>query len=247
MIFVAKSFDMYIRISIGIITVLLLYAAFLYMRMLYFIHVGVGLANEAVAYEQVVDDASESVLFLGDSSAVGTGASDNSKTVAGYLGADNPDWSITNLAENGLKLNGLVSQMKKMDSRKYDLLVIQIGGNDIVRRTELDLVRRDLRIVLEESRRFSDRVIIFHGGNVGTSLLLPWPSRPYFTQRTLEVREIYFDVVADFEGVTYVDMFREKSEDPFYLEPSKHYAEDYFHPSGDGYLDWYMLIREELA
>lgn len=226
----------------------ILYISYEYFRTQKFIKIGVELAEKAVAYEQEGSGDGIKVLFVGDSSAVGTGASEPEKSVAGYLGADFSDMEIVNVAVNGYKTEDVVKMLgDSVFDREYDLLVLQIGGNDIVRLVDVDEIEANLRLILDDFVGLADKVVVFHGGNVGTSRLFPWFVRPYYTYRTKQVKDMYTRVVAQYSKVIYVDMFREYSEDPFYLNPEKYYSSDDFHPSGDGYRDWYDLMSGEVS
>jgi lysophospholipase L1-like esterase len=213
----------------------ILYVGYEYFRTQKYIEIGVGIAEKAKAYEQNgVGDLPTRVLFV-----------DEEKSVAGYLGNEFENFDIKNIAVNGHKTEDVVSLLEDMSVEGgWDYLVLQIGGNDIVRRVDVQEIEVNLRNILERVDGVAEKVVVFHGGNVGTSKLFPWFVRPYYTYRTQEVRKMYLRVVDDFDGVTYVDMFRNKSEDPFYLEPEKYYSEDNFHPSGAGYRDWYDLMRD---
>jgi lysophospholipase L1-like esterase len=48
--------------------------------------------------------------------------------------------------------------------------------------------------------------------------------------------------IAKEKGVHYVDMWRLGNNDPFKRDPKKYYSADGFHPSEDGYGDWYDHI-----
>lgn len=233
------------KVLIVTLLLVLLYGFYEYKRTVKFIEIGVGIAEKANAYEQNGDG--KKVLFLGDSSAVGTGASVPAESVAGYLGVEYPDVMIKNLAVNGYKTEDVLSLLGEKNLDEYSLVVLQIGGNDIVRLVDIEQVEENLVNILREISVVAPEVIVFHGGNVGTSKLFPWFVRPYYTYRTKKFRSMYLDVVQGFENVKYVDMFREFENDPFYLEPDKFYADDYFHPSSAGYKDWYDLMNSEIS
>ena len=128
--------------------------------------------------------------------------------------------------------------------KDVDVLLIEIGGNDIVNRTPLADVEMRLKKVMTLAAPIADQMIIFHSGNVGTSKLLPWPSRWFFRRRTLAVREIYQRNITD-PKFHYIDMFRNHAEDPYYQDPAQYYSPDFFHPSAAGYKDWYNLMRQQ--
>jgi lysophospholipase L1-like esterase len=232
------------KLIIFLIIGLAIYLCGEFFRTQHFINIGIDMADNARPYTQNPLNPTKQVLFIGDSSALGTGADSPERSVAGYLGQDFPDYQIDNLAVNGMKIEGLIAELKKLDEKKFDIVFIHIGGNDIVRFTPTKEFRQNLVMVLNEAKSISEKVIILHGGNVGTSKLFPWFTRWIFTERTKYFRNIYLEL-ADSKQVFYIDMFMQVKQDPFYLEPEKYYAADNFHPSADGYQLWYRDIKKQ--
>lgn len=237
--------NLYTKISLAILIGLVVYAAYQSIRTRYYISIGIGLANAAVKYEQHPPNPTIRILTIGDSSVVGTGSTNPLLTVAGRLGADYPTADITNLGVNGTRTQELIERFTGIQDQKYDLILIHTGGNDIVHFTSMADIESGLNQVLDVATIMSDDVIVLHGGNVGSSKLFPAPTRWIFTYRTKKVREIFIRVAAE-KGVHYVDLFREGKADPFVADPKKYYGADYFHPSADGYGDWYVAIKQFL-
>lgn len=207
------------------------------------IGIGTELANKAVAFEAHPASPTQHFLVVGDSSAVGVGSVSPEGSVAGRLGADFPQADITNHGVSGSKVADLLSQLKGLDQgAQYDLILIQIGGNDIVRRTPYANLERDLPQALKLATAHSDNVVLLTSGNVGTSRLLPYGTRWFFTLRTQQVRRIFQRITKEY-GVHYVDLYRARSEDPYAHDPEKYYAPDFFHPSAEGYGDWYTFVK----
>ncbi len=237
--------NLYTKIGIGLLILLLVYVAYQIIRTRYYISIGIGLAEAAVKYEQHPANPTIRILTIGDSSVVGTGSTDPTLTVAGRLGTDYPTADITNLGVNGTRTLELIERFKGIQGQHYDLIIIHTGGNDIVHFTSMADIESGLGQVLELATTMSDSVIVLHGGNVGSSKLFPAPTRWIFTYRTKKVREIFMRVTTE-KGVHYVDLFREGKSDPFVTDPKKYYGSDYFHPSADGYGDWYSGIKQFL-
>jgi lysophospholipase L1-like esterase len=236
-----------LKITLILLAALLLWVGLQYLVTQHYIQIGVAQANTAQSYQQNPASPAHIVLVLGDSSAVGVGADTPEHSVAGYLGADFPNAKITNLGVSGLRLAGLIDTLKNLPADTHtDLLILQIGGNDIVNRTPLDQVETQLKEVLTLATPLADQIIMFHGGNVGTSKLLPWPSRWFFRRRTLAVRAIYQKNITD-PKFHYIDMFRSHADDPYYQNPSRYYSPDFFHPGPEGYRDWYDLMRQQTS
>ena len=224
-----------------ILVIFLTYQAY---RTWKFIDIGKGLAAKAVPFERVDKNAESSILIIGDSTVVGTGASDPTQSIAGRVGEVFPESSIVNMGTNGAKTVDLIPKLRDLESR-YDLIMIHIGGNDVVRFTSYEQVKDSIEEVLRLAKTKSDRVTITSTGNVGTALLLPFGSRWIFEKRTRRVRDIFMKAARDLD-VTYIDLFREKKEDPFHQNPSVYYASDLFHPSNAGYDSWFIRIGTAL-
>ncbi len=185
------------------------------------------------------------ILVAGDSTGFGTGASRPEDSTAGLLGQKYPNASIENISENGLKLEGLESKLQSINS-EYDLILIQIGANDIVKQTDNKKIEEVLNSVLQLTTSKSKKVIVITAGNVGLSPVFKWPLSNMITHKTKEVREIFMNTIAKYPSVKYVDLFKKKSEDIFITDIPKYYASDRFHPSSGGYKVWFTEIEKSL-
>lgn len=237
--------------SMYIILILLsVFVIYQYSQTRKFITIGRELATAAEqdTYSQTVNNAQSRILYIGDSTVVGTGTSHNEYSLPALVGKEFPNTTIVNAGINGLKTKGLVDQLHTYSENKsYDLIIIDIGGNDIVRFTRLDALEKDINTALSLAKENADHVLFLHGGNVGSSRLLPYGTRWLFTKRTRQVREIWKEAARDTgEQTVFIDIFREKDEDPFVKDPMTYYSRDMFHPSNEGYKDWYTFISPEL-
>lgn len=209
------------------------------------ISIGVGLADAAIPFQREIPDAELKILMIGDSTCVGTGADSAETSLAGLVGETYPKASITNLGVNGAKTHELIPRLEKLKGQHFDLIMLHIGGNDSVRRTDLSELEVSIKKVLELSNELADHVVLTSTGNLATARLLPFGTRWIFERQTLKVQEIFVRE-AKTAGVIYNDIFREKSLDPFAIDPDKYYASDSFHPSTEGYADWFTIIKKGL-
>ena len=234
------------KILVGFFGVLLLILALLTIRQV----IEIAAAAKGVSYDQLpytrrVPGAELKILFLGDSTAVGTGANDNRHSTAGYFGQDFPLAEIANISQNGKKIQGLLAEFASQTFGKYDLVVIQIGGNDIMQLTPFKNIESDLIAVIERAKTIGRHVVILHSGNVGTAPIFHWPFDAIMTNRSRRVREIYMSQ-AKAHGAIYVDLFSEREDDLFLKDVKRYYSPDSLHPGGDGYRWWYERIRRTL-
>lgn len=215
----------------------------IYMKRL--VNIGTAMAKESVPYEQEVRNPKYHFLILGDSTAVGVGASNPAFSVAGRIGAEFPRANIVNLGRNGRKTKDLIPLLEELQGTEFDLVEIHIGGNDAVRFTNLDGLGDDLSRVIVLAKRLSDNVLIISHGNAGTVRMFPYGTRWLFQARSESVRDV-FTKVTSVNEVPFVDLYVDHLQDPFAIDPATYYAQDYFHPSNDGYALWFEKILPAL-
>lgn len=198
-----------------------------------------------VPFKRHIPDAALKILFVGDSTALGTGAQNNTESVAGWFGKDFPNASIDNVSKNGLKISELVESFHPEDFGYHNLIVVQIGGNDILQFTPLKNIERDLKVILERAKFVANHVVVLHTGNVGLAPIFSWPMNLIYTKRARDFRALYMRIAQE-EQAHYINLFTERKDDIFLEDIDKYYAPDYLHPSGEGYKIWYKTIRKTL-
>jgi len=204
------------------------------------------LVKKSVSFERIDPSAELKILILGDSTAVGTGAMSPSDSVAGRFGRDFPDAHIVNLGKNGNRVKNLVEEFNPEDYQNFKLVLIQVGGNDILRFTLFSQLEKDLDILLKKSKHASNNVVVLHSGNIGLAPFFPRFLGWIWSYRTRQVRDLYVRLAKENNSV-YVDLYTEKKDDPFLRDVKRFYAQDFLHASGDGYQIWYNKIRESLV
>lgn len=208
---------------------------------------GAEVSREAARFERANPNASMRILVAGDSTAVGTGAHDPKDSIAGRVGTLFADAHIENIGVNGLKTSGLREKLAQLpEEETYDLVLLQIGGNDILRFTPRPTLRRELSGALEEAKKRGRRVILMSTGNVGLAPAFPFFLSHMYSYRTRAVRTTLTEEAAQ-AGVTYVDLFEERETDPFGKDPDTFYSRDGLHPSGAGYGLWFKKLEPELS
>ena len=201
-------------------------------------------SQHQIPFERNNPQARLKILVLGDSTGVGTGAPSNTESVAGWFGQDFPEAHIRNISVNGEKLSGLLKNFPT-ERAYYDLVILQIGANDIVHLTSFKNIEKNIATAIDRAKLIGDHVVIMHSGDVGLAPIFSWPLGRLFTARTRVVRNIYMKMAKE-KGALYVNLFQERKDDLFLTDIDKYYAADHFHPSGQGYRFWYEEIRKTL-
>jgi lysophospholipase L1-like esterase len=232
-----------LTIAIAIVTYILYVGVPIYQA----IQEGKQLMSQAVPYEQHPVQPTQYFLVTGDSTAVGTGASTSTESTAGRLGQQFPSADITNVSENGLTLERLMQKLPALPDKHYDLVLIQIGANDIVKFTSYSDVRSRLDTVLNWAQAHSTRTLVLTAGDDGLAPVFHFPLPQIYTHRTLEIRKIFMTEIGKYLSITYIDFYKNKEDEPFNKNIPLYYAPDHFHPSSAGYGIWYTGIQAALA
>jgi lysophospholipase L1-like esterase len=188
------------------------------------------------------------MLVLGDSLAVGLGATTAADTIAGLIAADYPGVSILNRARAGTRTAQVRAQLAGVASRgRIAAVWISAGGNDVIANTPLPALRLHLRATLRASRAVTSTVVVTSAANIGLAPLFFWPLNRVLSLRTRRVRDLFASECAS-AGAQFVDFFHEADADPFSRDPGRFFGDDGVHPSAESYRFCYaqMLARTRL-
>ena len=189
-------------------------------------------------------DATASLLVVGDSTAAGTGATAPSTSLAGQLSGKFPTVAITNLGDDGARFADVARQLERAPQRRYDAVLIQAGGNDVIRLTGANALRDDVQRALDLADRRASLVVVMPAGNVGNA---PFFFPPYSWWMTSRARTMHAIVreAAQRSGASYVDLYKPRDQDPFALDPDRLHAADGLHPSDAGYAQWLAELMKQ--
>lgn len=207
---------------------------------------GRQLAEESVPFGIRIPKAEARILVVGDSTGVGTGADRPLDSIAGRIYQDFPFVEIINKSDDGAKIRDVLIQLNTAGDEKFDIVLVQVGGNDILRFTDLDRLKDLITIVLKAARQKSRNIIFISTGNVGLAPAFFPPISWLYTYRTRQVRAV-FRKVSQKLHIEYVDLFKEKKDDPFLTGPEKFYAVDFLHPGSEGYRLWYEELKKQTS
>lgn len=210
------------------------------------IYRGMKFAEASSAYEVSDQQASKRILIVGDSTGVGTGADNPADSIAGRIAREFTFVEIVNKSVDGAKATDVLAQLNSLEETGFDIVLVQVGGNDILRFTDLDTVKYTIAEILHRAYQAAPEVIFMSTGNVGSSPAFFPPINWIYTDRTRKVRSIFL-LISREKGVEYVDLFVEKADDPFLEDPKRYFSEDLLHPGSDGYGLWYEELRNQTS
>ncbi len=177
------------------------------------------------------------VLWLGDSTAAGVGASSAATALPTLVaeGRDRPV-ELTTLARSGVTLAEVVEhQLPAVAAAEPDVVFVSVGANDVTHFTSrADFEQRYRRLVagLPESAE----VVLLGVPDMGAVPRLAQPLRAVAGFRGRQLDEVVQEVAAD-TGSAYVDIAGEAGP-LFRADPDRFFAADRYHPSDAGYRRW---------
>ncbi|RZJ27152.1 MAG: GDSL family lipase [Haliea sp.] len=202
------------------------------------------LARQSEPFQASPPGASASLLVVGDSTAVGTGASSPANSLAGLIARDHPHLTIVNRAADGAKYEDIARQLEGAASERFDAILVLGGGNDVIRLTPYAPLEETVARVAALARTQARLVVFMPSGNVGSAPFFFPPWSWLMTQRSRVLHGFVRQVAAD-NGALYVNLFKEKEDDPFAQRPDELNARDGLHPSDAGYQLWYAELNTQ--
>lgn len=231
-----------VKLVIILVLVIVVSVAYGLLRLVHYSKIAGDIVKHSDSYHQESADANKRILVLGDSTAVGTGVVDPSNSVAGRLGRDFPDATIVNKAQNGLKSRGLLENLDDMIDGRYDLVVIHIGANDVLRFRDLKITKQNIRKIVSRSQEQSTYTALITSGDIGEAVSIPWFARPLMSIRSKDLRNFGVNLAKELDNFVYVDLYYKDSG----ITDEKFYARDMLHLSDEGYGFWHQELKAAL-
>lgn len=210
-------------------------------------HLADGVVGTAAAGERPLR-----VVWLGDSTAAGVGASsaDNavSRQVARRMGRP---VDLRVLAISGARIADVRADQIDKVGTDVDLILLSIGANDVTHLTAANNYERDFEAVIAALPPAAS-VVLLGVPDLGSPTRLPQPLR-WIAGRRGQGYDAMTREMAQEHGAAYVNIARETGA-TFRSDPDRYLAADHYHPSDAGYglwtdaivpvVSWKLFIRE---
>ena len=203
-----------------------------------------SLIKESTPFAIESTDMSKTMLVLGDSTAAGVGATSGETSVPGLVAHEIHATAVENYAFSGALISDIPILLAKAKRTEYDLILVQVGANDIIRFHDADKSAAQLAEELKALPKHK-KLIVIVAGNVGGAKAIPWFLKAYYTHLTLRYHESFAKAITGIGG-TYVNLYTDPHLDPIVLLPEKYLAADAFHPSSLGYMLWFEKMKDAL-
>ncbi len=179
------------------------------------------------------------MTVAGDSLALGIGASDSSRGFAFDLyrriAATHPGSEVTNLAIGGTTIADVLRlEVPRVKMTAPNVVLLEAGANDAIRRTRPDAFARDYERLVRELRQAApaSKIVLFNVPDVALSPIFDAASKPGLRHLT-NAYNIAIAKTARRTGCTLVDLYsltaRQRGDAARFL------SADQFHPSDAGH------------
>jgi len=204
------------------------------------------LTTSITLFQQQVPVAVRRVVFIGDSTGHGTGASDAGRTLMGQLAKDFPDAAIENYSQTGLKLRGVERILRDRlasGAPPANLVIVMAGGMDVIHLAPLFVLKRSLRRVLDLARQNGAQTLYIAPYNAGLAPLYHFPASSFIGWRLKRAVQTY-EKVAREQSAQFASLFENTAD---LLSVGHFYAPDKVHPNDEGYRLWYNRLKPALV
>jgi lysophospholipase L1-like esterase len=183
-----------------------------------------------------------SLLIVGDSTALGTGASTPETSLGGRIAQRYPSLAIRNLASAGARFEAIAEQLQ--EAGRHDLILIAGGANDVMRLTPASRLAQAVELTLRRAAQQATQVIVVPAPNVGNAPFFPPPLSWLLSRRARALHGLVRGSAAAV-GAAYVNLYRDRADDPFARDPQRLIAIDHLHPSDEGYAVWFDELERQ--
>lgn len=223
------------------------YVSFVGFRLVRLIKKAKAMARTTQPYERHPRKTSRHILILGDSTMYGAGIDSPENTIGGLIAGKYPKASIETLAINGARIRNLRGQLKQAQYKHYDLIIIGIGGNDVMRFSNYAVLEQELGTFLNEASGVAERIVLCHSVNIGNIGFFTFPLNYLFDYRSRRLSQMYASMATSFASVLYVNFYRPMHDDHYDKTTRKSFvASDAFHANDYANQYFFDIIWSEM-
>ena len=202
------------------------------------------LARQSEPFQAQPTQPLATLLVVGDSTGVGTGASSPASSLAGLIAKDHPHLKILNRAKDGAKFVDIVGQLEASGEQRFDAILVLGGGNDVIRFTGKQALKQAVVRTAQLASAHSNFVVMMPSGNVGNAPFFFAPLSWLMSKRSRDLHAMVRQAAAG-HGALYINLYKEKAVDPFAQRADELNAKDGLHPSDAGYQVWYAELNAQ--
>lgn len=195
-------------------------------------------------YQYRAARARRRVLIVGDSTGVGIGATCPTHTIAGQLAAEYRGAEFVNLSVSGACVDEVEAQLQALpaDLPRFDLVLLHVGGNDIMRRPNLAPLEQTSRALLAKLLAVGERLLWIGPGDVGLAPLFRAPFSWWMSRRTQAACNLFHRLASE-HGVEYIGFHTEEHRELLRRDGARYFSDDGIHPNSDGYRYCYGVLK----
>jgi lysophospholipase L1-like esterase len=184
------------------------------------------------------------LTIYGDSVGVGVGATKFETALSGriveYL-SENHEVIFDNKSVSGLKMADLLKSPEA--NGKQDIIILVISSNDLFRFTNLTQFEKSTATVLKKYSPLADKIIIIGPGRIFDAKVIPFFIRPFYKYFAPKYAKIISEEVKNYPNMVHINPIDPPVNPKDYKgKPSA----DNFHPSDNGYLFWFDMVKTGL-
>lgn len=187
-------------------------------------------------------------LVLGDSTAAGVGADYEHGIVMGTTRhlAESRRVELLNLAVSGARFRDVLrEQLPRVNGFHPNLVLLDVGANDVTHLTSSGTVRRQLEDILQSvsSLACDARIVVTGAPDMGSPPRIPFFLRSIAAWRARRINAIATDAARS-HALTFAPIAERTG--PAFRGDRTLFASDRFHPNARGYALWTPVLNEAL-
>lgn len=183
-------------------------------------------------------------LVLGDSTAAGVGGTyeDGIAVATSRHLAQSRRVIMKNLSVSGAQITDVLEkQLEVLGDFVPDVVLLDVGANDVTHLTSARSLEKDLRSIIEQliSLNCDVKIVVTGAPDMSTPPRIPWLLRGIAGWRTEVLNDVFRKQVERFD-ITFAPIAEKTG--PLFAEDRTLFSDDEFHPSDRGYQTWIDVI-----